>query len=268
MTAVKRAAITGAFFVLAMVFGTANLAAQTDQEFDKVFPFIGNWASQVGSPNGQDRGNCGGRPGDYGEKLLNCTMPVDQLPLNLRGEAWMKYMDHRQSPSMSECADIPYPAVLGDGAEISAFPGRLEVSISSNPWFLTRTVWMNGTGPTPRPGQLFQHGFSLGHFDGDDLIIVTDHFTFDPDGMDDHLHMASSVRKKITERYHMIDENNLRLIITLEDPTFLTRPFKYAFLWTKRPGGLTPGWVTCDSQVARDEVEFGYPGTKYMEPEK
>jgi hypothetical protein len=267
MTGVKRAAITSAFFVLAMGFGAANLTAQTDEEFDKIYPFLGNWDSQV-SLNGQDRGNCGGRLGDYGEKLVNCSMPVDQLPLNARGEAWLKYMDHRQSPTESECADISYPAALGEGAEISAYPGRLEIDIASNPWFLKRTVWMNGPGPTPKQGELFQHGFSRGHFDGNDLIIETDHFTFDPDGTDDHLHMASSVRKKITERYQLIDDNNLRLIITLEDPTFLTRPFKYAVMWTKVPGGLAPRWVTCDADIARSEVDFGYPGNKYMETDK
>ena len=84
----------------------------------------------------------------------------------------------------------------------------------SNPWHVTRNVWMNGTGPQPLPGELFQHGLSRGRFDGDDLVIETSHFTFDPDGMDDHLRMASSVRKKITERYRLIDDTNLRLIIT------------------------------------------------------
>jgi hypothetical protein len=267
MTMVTRAGVVCASLMLAMLLGTVDAAAQTDEEFDKVFPFIGNWDGQVDT-DAQDRGNCGGRVGDYGEKLLNCTMPVDQLPLNARGEAWLQYMDHRQSPSMSECAQIPYPAVLAEGSEIMAFPGRLEIRISSNPWFLYRTVWMNGTGPKPLPGQFFQHGISYGHFDGNDLVIVTDRFTFDPDGLDDHLHMASSVRKKITERYQMIDDTNLRLIITLEDPTFLTRPFTYAFLWTKRQGGLNATWVTCDPEIARSEVDAGYPGNKYMEPAK
>ena len=173
MTILTRATVICASLALAMLLGTIDAAAQTDEEFDKIFPFIGNWDGQVGSPNEQDRGNCGGRLGDYGEKLLNCTMPVDQLPLNARGEAWLKYMDARQSPSMTECASIPYPAVLGEGSEIMAYPGRLEIRISSNPWFLYRTVWMNGTGPKPLPGQLFQHGLSRGHFEGNDLVSTT-----------------------------------------------------------------------------------------------
>src|SRR5436190_14808908 len=192
MTPMKRAVLTGVCFALVTVIGTANVWAQTDEEFDKIYPFIGNWDGQVGSPTAQDRGNCGGRLGDYGEKLLNCTIPVGHLPLNARAEAWLKYMDARQSPSMADCQQIPYPAVLGEGSEIMAYPGRLEIRISSNPWFLYRTVWMNGTGPTPMPGQSFQHGFSRGAFDGNDLIIEADLFTFAPAGLDDYLPMASS----------------------------------------------------------------------------
>jgi hypothetical protein len=136
----------------------------------------------------------------------------------------------------------------------------------SNPWHLTRNVWMNGTGPQPLPGELFQHGISRGRFDGNDLVIETTHFTFDPDGLEDHLHMASSVRKKITERYRLIDDSNLRLIITLEDPTFLTRPFTYAFVFSKTgSNGPRQGWRNCDAESARREQEYAYPATKYLD---
>ena len=45
---------------------------------------------------------------------------------------------------------------------------------------------------------------------------------------DDHLHMASSVRKKVT----------------------------------------APRWRACDPEVARGEVEQGYPGNKYLEDDQ
>jgi hypothetical protein len=77
--------------------------------------------------------------------------------------------------------------------------------------------------------------------------------------------MASSVRKKVTERYHVIDNNTMRLIITLEDPTFLTRPFTYAMLYSKHPGGLNPAYRACDPAVARNEVYEGYAGNKYQD---
>ena len=252
--------------VLALVMAgvATDSAAQSDEELVSIYPFLGQWDPQVSSPDGQDRGNCGGHLGDWGEKLLNCTMPVGRLPLNSRAEAWLRYKDQLQSPTQADCAQIGFPAVLGEPLFISAYPGRLVMEHPSNPWHVTRTVWMNGTGPQPLPGELFQHGISRGHFDDGDLVIVTDHFTFDPDGIDDHLHMASSVRKKITERYRLIDDNNLRLIITLEDPTFLTEPFTYAFVFTKAGlEGPRQGWRNCDAESARREQEFAYPGDKY-----
>jgi len=263
VTGPRCVAAAGAFLGLVLAVGTTDAAAQADEEYEKILPFIGHWDSDVVVPDGQDRGNCGGRTGDYGEKLLNCSLPVDQLPLNARGEAWLKYVDIFQSPTTAECAQLGLPALLTDGAFISASPGRVDMQHPTNPWYVPRTVWLNGTGPTPLPGQLFQHGHSVAHFDGDDLVIETDHFTFDPDGIDDHLHMASSVRKKVTERYQLIDDDHLRIVITLEDPTFLSRPFTWAILWSKKQGGPPPAWRSCDADAARRELEFAYPGNKY-----
>src|SRR5947207_8408301 len=235
---VSNTMIAAVFLTAAMLFVTVDLRAQTDEMFDKSYAFIGNWNAGINNPDGQDRGNCGGRLGDYGEKLLNCSMPVDQLPLNKRGEAWMKYMDARQSPSLADCAHLAVPPSLGGGGFLSAYPNRIVIDTPDPSGFLiTREIWMDGR-KRPEAGVLFQQGYSIGHWDGDDLVVETTNFTFDPDGMDDHFHMASSVRKKVTERYHLIDENTMRLVITVDDPTFLKKPFTYALLEAKKPGGL------------------------------
>ena len=177
----------------------------------------------------------------------------------------MKFVDHRQSPSLAECAQVSIPSLLNGGGYISAFPDRLTIQHfgSSGSPLIDRTIWMAGHAPRPKPGELFQHGHSVAHFDGNDLVIETANFTFDPDGIDDHLHMASSVRKKVTERYHLIDDTTLRLIITLEDPTFLARPLTYGLVMLKKPGGPPPSFRSCDAEVSRNEVYFGYPGEKY-----
>jgi hypothetical protein len=261
MRSLKYAASAGTLVALALVVSTAGVAAQSYEEYEKITPFLGHWDSQINNPDGQDRGNCGGRLGDYGEKHLNCAMPVAQLPLNARGEAWLKYVDIFQSPTTTECADLSLPAALEGDFSLSAAPGRV---VTDTNQFGERIIWMNGTGRTPRHGELFQRGYSVGRFDGDDLVFETTHFTFDPDGMDDHLHMASSVRKEVTERYQVIDDDNIRLIITLDDPTFLTRPFTYSKLFTRTaPRNRSAGWSFCDPDVSRREVEFSYPGGKY-----
>ena len=56
----------------------------------------------------------------------------------------------------------------------------------------------------------------------------------------------------------------MRLIITLEDPAFLTKPFTWAFVFTKTGlNGPRQGWRECDPESARREQEFAYPGNKY-----
>src|SRR5215510_13289225 len=148
--------------VLVFILGSSKLFAQSDEMYDKAFPYIGHWDPDIDNPNGQDRGNCGGRLGDYGEKLLNCEMPGDQLPLNKRGVAWLKFVDHRQAPSLAECAQVSLPPLLSGGVYISGFPDRLLLQHfgSAGSPLVERTVWMQGHAPRPRPGELFQHGNS------------------------------------------------------------------------------------------------------------
>jgi hypothetical protein len=129
------------------------------------------------------------------------------LPLNKRGETWLKFVDQRNSPSIAKCDQIAVPSLATADTYINSFPGRLRFQHADASRLIPRDIWKDGTGPTPLPGELFQQGYSTYRFDGNDLVIVSDHFTFDPDGIDDHLQMASSVRKKDTQRYHLIDDN-------------------------------------------------------------
>ena len=52
---------------------------------------------------------------------------------------------------------------------------------------------------------------------------------------------------------------------TLEDPIFLTAPFTYAHIHTKRKGEQLSGWFQCDPEVARSAIESTYP-EKYPQP--
>jgi hypothetical protein len=175
-------------------------------------------------------------------------------------------VDIFQSPSTTECAGLSLPSALGSAGDItfSGSPGRVVINVQQ---FGERTVWMNGLGPTPRAGELFHHtGYSVGRFDGNDLVFETTHFTFDPDGMDDHVHMANSARMKFTERYQLIDDDTLRVIMTIDDPIFLTRPFTYSRLFMRTPArGQAGGWNECDPDASRREVEFNYPESKYSD---
>ena len=241
-----------------ILLGTMDLAAQINRE--KIEPFIGIW----GRDGVQDRGNCAGRLGDAGEVLTNCSLPADQLPLNDLGKAWLNFTDQFASPTLNDCLPVTFPTLWGDNAvwEMSAQVDsitRYFGGTANNVW---RRIWMDGRSHPP-VGDAFQHGHAIGRWAGDDLIVESTNFTFDPDGIDDHLYMASSARKKVTERYHLIDEDTFRITITLEDSIFLTKPFVYAHIHKRRPDQQVATWFECDAEASRAEIEVAYPGIKY-----
>ena len=255
----NKAIYQAVFLALFMVFGAQRLTGQVDQvDKEKASRFIGIW----GRDGKQDRGNCGDLLGDAGENLNNCSIPFDQLPLNQRGKAWLKFYDELASPTLNDCLPISFPTLWGDvGAwEMSAkVDGFLQYFAADNN--VTRKIWMDGRTHPP-PGVVFQHGHAIGHFEGDDLVVESTNYAFDPDGIDDHSHMASSVLKKVTERYHIIDDDTMRITITLEDSLFLKRPFVYAHIHTRRPVQQVNSWFECDPESSRGATEATYP-SKY-----
>ena len=65
------------------------------------------------------------------------------------------------------------------------------------------SLHLDGRRTSARRG-LFQHGHTLGLWEGDDVVAETTNFTFDPDGIDDHLHPF--VGKDAVNRYGILLE--------------------------------------------------------------
>ena len=89
-------------------------------------------------------------------------------------------------------------------------------------------MWLDGRKPTVQDYSL--QGFSVGRYEGDALIVETDHFLFDITGFDDYNGIPSSQLKKVTERYWR-EGSELRGTLTVEDPMFLRQPASYTTRW-------------------------------------
>ena len=190
-------------------------------------------------------------------------MPVDQLPLNERALAWAEFFDEPLSP-MWDCASAGLPSLLGDHFPINIRQATDRVVIFYEHDEYQRTIWMNGRTHPPAT-DLFYKGHSIGWYEGDTLVVETTNFTFDPDGLDDHGHVASSTRKRLIERYRRTEPDSLEMEITVEDSLFLTEPFT----WTRqlRRSALPPGEVgrlrsgTVQEAIEHTAVEvFGLGG--------
>ena len=88
-------------------------------------------------------------------------------------------------------------------------------------------------------------GYSVGHFEGQELVVETSHFIADRWGT--HTGIDSSEQKRLTERFTLADGGvHLLARITVEDPVYLAEPVTFRASLektggpTRHPGALHP----------------------------
>jgi hypothetical protein len=120
-----------------------------------------------------------------------------------------------------------------------------------------RTIHFNPR-KRPRDMEASPFGYSIGHWDGDTLVIDTIGFAPHPTGVG--FGIPSSAGKHLIERLTLTpDKLQLRYELTIEDPEYLAAPASYAAVWDHRPE-LEPSGAACDPEIAQrflDEEERG-----------
>ena len=193
---------------------------------------------------------------------VTCPFDVATLPLRARALGFREAFDEVLAPKY-DCAAATLPSLISDPYRFQIDQQRDRVVITYEKDDVVRTVWLNGHGHRePAIGEFFQHGYSKGWYEKDQLVIETTKFTFDPNGLDDMANLPSSTAKKVIERYWR-DGDIMRVDVTIEDPLFLTAPVKLTdtFQSSDRPLILPFG---CEPELARQPLQFLPP--KYMEP--
>jgi hypothetical protein len=126
------------------------------------------------------------------------------------------------------CIGRPTP---GDIVYTDLYPLQIEVNgddtiaIRSQFFDEHRTVYMDGR-PHPAASERFHEGHSIGHWDGDTLVVDTANFA-------DHRSpyqngVPSGARKHVVQRFQLTDDGTrLTVEFTLEDPEFIVRPMTH-----------------------------------------
>jgi len=97
--------------------------------------------------------------------------------------------------------------------------------------------------------QTFLQGHSIGHWEGDTLVVETTNFKEHPMGFSAAL--PSSSQKRLTERFRLSpDRKNLIYSGVVEDPVYLTRAVEWSGQWQYRPN-MPHSNEKCDLEVAR-----------------
>jgi hypothetical protein len=117
-------------------------------------------------------------------------------------------------------------------------PAQILVIYESN--YGLRTIYMDGRTLPPLGGpQPYWHGYSVGRWDGDTLVVESNNFhgvdpkqfhDVEPDsfhgvGWLDHRGSPYTEAMRLTERFRRINFGRLEIEMTVDDPQAYTRPF-------------------------------------------
>lgn len=130
-------------------------------------------------------------------------------------------------PRIMRLAQYPY--------EFLFTPGR--VTINQEAWMQTRTIWTDGRGHPEDPDPTF-HGHSIGHWEGDTLVV-------DTIGISDTLEFGEggkhSSQFRLEERIHLSPDDPDLLIndMRMTDPLALAQPYEVSVQYKRdRHGAL------------------------------
>jgi hypothetical protein len=89
-----------------------------------------------------------------------------------------------------------------------------------------RTIWMNNRSMPDNGGVPLALGYSLGHWEGNDLVVDTTGFA--DWGWINRTGYPHSDALHLVERFHRMDREHMRLDLTLNDPKAYAEPWKMA----------------------------------------
>ena len=106
-----------------------------------------------------------------------------------------------------------------------------------------RVVHLNGAAPADTPRGTM--GYSTGHFEGNALVVATDHFA--AGAIEPRRGILHTENLNLTERLEVNAEGELEITLTIDDPGFFEEPFalKELFVrspWDPEPFNCKPGY--------------------------
>lgn len=112
-----------------------------------------------------------------------------------------------------------------------------------------RKIYLNPE-TAPAPGERTNVGYSVGHYEGDVLVVETSNFKADAWGL--WTGVDSSEQKHMIERYSLSDDGMMVSVeVTVSDPVYLTEPVTFSHHWTK-----TQDFPITQAECSRDNANY------------
>jgi hypothetical protein len=186
-----------------------------------------------------------------------CPFVVADLQLTPVGKKMWDAYEEIIGPKF-DCVQATVPSLLADPYRWAIHQLTDRVIFEYEKDDIIRTVWLRGWGhPEPGPYDASWQGHSVGWYEGDELVVVSDRFLYDPTGIEDFGGIPSSTQKRVTERYSRRADRLLAKVLT-EDPLILEQPisFEFEYVAGEEPLILPYG---CELDQARLAQRFADP---------
>jgi len=209
---------------LAAAFFVSIAGAQT---FKRPAPTAADWAALAKLPDftGVWEVQMGGRPaGDIINPAIGVpSMRPTQLSLTPEYEAKRQaLMAHAEEDNQSaNCLPPGMPGIMAQPypMEFLLTPGQVTIVIEA--YSMVRHIYTDGRPLPDDPDPNF-FGTSIGHWEGDTLVVQSVGFTTQTEI---EPHVPHSDKMKILERFHLVDPNTMMIETSVTDPEALTAPY-------------------------------------------
>jgi hypothetical protein len=124
------------------------------------------------------------------------------------------------------------------GVLFGSAPNRILIAYEQQRMW--REIWMDGRQlpskiDVPGGAESRYYGYSVGHWEDDHTLVIDTTGLDERPWLDEDGHPRSSTAH-VQERYHRLDQYNMELTVTMDDPKFYTKPFRFLkanFYWMK-----------------------------------
>jgi len=191
--------------------------------------------------------------------LKNFVISLSTHPLTPKGQTARAGYDQTLNPTL-QCITWPTPFVLSSYLYLSEFELGDEQVIFRNEFYGTvRTIYIDdpatNEGASVPDGERTLQGHSVGHWEGDTLVVDTRNFADHRSPYGSGTGVPSGSQKHVVERFNLSEDGTHASVdIFLEDPEFLAQPVTATFTWKYSPH-LEMLQLDCDESVARRFIQ-------------
>jgi hypothetical protein len=197
----------------------------------------------------------------------NIAPPKQTAPFTPAGQAQFDYNTHETKEGHAITIDPTYtchPPGLPHAYFNSSHPFEIvqtpqRIFIFHEGYHVWRTVWMDGR-EMPKDSDPLWMGYSIGHWDGDDLVVETADFN-DKTWIDAAGHPHSDAFK-LTERFHRVDHDHMKVSFTIDDPKIYTASWGWQTDFDLKNWEVQEDYCIPEDEASYFERELGTPPGK------